>query len=140
VDAAGGDSDPHPTDDARRPPSPPLPDAGPFRRSFWRSPLRGPWLASFLSAALLPLIVVCALTGFLSHAAYNPGLGENALSGLMLLVWYPLVLSKAAAGFENTTGMSTDVYMERWLLLTAVLLVGSALLLAVRARGLREPR
>ena len=60
------------------------------------------------------------------------------LSGLMLLVWYPLVLSKAAAGFENTTGMSTDVYMERWLLLTAVLLVGSALLLAVRARGLRE--
>ena len=62
------------------------------------------------------------------------------LSGLMLLVWYPLVLSKAAAGFENTTGMSTDVYMERWLLLTAVLLVGSALLLAVRARGLREPR
>jgi len=79
VDAPGGDSDPHPTDDARRPPSPPLPDAGPFRRSFWRSPLRGPWLASFLSAALLPLIVVCALTGFLSHAAYNPGLGENAL-------------------------------------------------------------
>jgi len=66
-------------DDARRPPSPPLPDAGPFRRSFWRSPLRGPWLASFLSSALLPLIVVCALTGFLSHAAYNPGVGSNAL-------------------------------------------------------------
>ncbi len=61
------------------------------------------------------------------------------LSGLMLLVWYPLVLSKAAAGFENTTGMSTDVYLDRWLLLTAVLFLGSALLLAVRARGLREP-
>ena len=61
------------------------------------------------------------------------------LSGLMLLVWYPLVLSKAAAGFEDTTGMSTDVYLDRWLLLTAVLFLGSALLLAVRARGLREP-
>ena len=60
-------------------PSPP--DAGPFKRSFWRSPLRGPWLASFLSSALLPLIVICALTGFLSHAAYDTDLGENAVFG-----------------------------------------------------------
>ncbi|MEJ7789268.1 MAG: hypothetical protein WKF29_05230, partial [Thermoleophilaceae bacterium] len=67
-------------DDRARPlPSPPLPDAGPFRSGFWKSPLRGPWLASFLSSALLPLIVICALTGFLSHAAYEPGLGDNAL-------------------------------------------------------------
>ncbi len=66
-------------EDARRPPSLPVPEAGPFRRSFWKSPLRGPWLASFLSSALLPLIVICSLTGFLSHAAYNPALGENAL-------------------------------------------------------------
>lgn len=65
--------------DARRPPSPPVPEVGPFRASFWRSPLRGPWLASILSSALLPLVVVCAITGFLSHAAYNPGLGGNAL-------------------------------------------------------------
>ena len=64
---------------ARRPPSPPLPDAGPFRSSFWRSPLRGPWLASFLSAALLPLILICAATGFISHAAYETDLGSNAL-------------------------------------------------------------
>jgi len=66
-------------EEVRRPPSPPVPEVGPFRRGFWKSPLRGPWLASFLSAALLPLIVVCALTGFLSHAAYNPDLGRNAL-------------------------------------------------------------
>ncbi len=66
-------------DDARRPPALPVPEVGPFRRGFWKSPLRGPWLASFLSSALLPLIVICALTGFLSHAAYNPGLGDNAL-------------------------------------------------------------
>jgi len=56
-----------------------VPEVGPFRRSFWKSPLRGPWLASFLSSALLPLIVICSLTGFLSHAAYNPDLGQNAL-------------------------------------------------------------
>ncbi len=59
------------------------------------------------------------------------------LSGLMLLVWYPLVLSKAPGGFQRTTGMSTDVYLERWLLLSAVLFAGSALLFAVRARRLR---
>ncbi len=54
------------------------PPSGPFRREFWRSPLRGPWLASILGSALLPLIVICAVTGFLSQAAYDPGLGDNS--------------------------------------------------------------
>jgi len=68
---------------ARRPPLPfpAKPPPGPFRRDFWRSPLRGPWLASFLSSALLPLIVICAITGFISHAAYDPDLGQNAIVG-----------------------------------------------------------
>jgi DMSO/TMAO reductase YedYZ molybdopterin-dependent catalytic subunit len=57
------------------------PPPGPFRREFWRSPLRGPWLTSFLGAALLPLIVICAVTGFLSHVAYYPNLGDNSISG-----------------------------------------------------------
>jgi len=59
------------------------------------------------------------------------------LSGLMLLVWYPLVLSKAPGGFERTTGMTTDVYLERWLALSGILFLGSALLLAARTRRLR---
>lgn len=67
--------------DPRTLPLPDPPEVGPFRRSFWRSPLRGPWLASFLSAALLPLIVVCAVTGFLSHVAYETELGSNAVAG-----------------------------------------------------------
>jgi DMSO/TMAO reductase YedYZ molybdopterin-dependent catalytic subunit len=58
-----------------------LPDVGPFRADFWRSPIRGPWLASVLSAALLPLIAICALTGFVSHWAYEPHLGGNAVFG-----------------------------------------------------------
>jgi DMSO/TMAO reductase YedYZ molybdopterin-dependent catalytic subunit len=58
-----------------------LPAIGPFRAGFWRSPLRGPWLASVLSAALLPLLVVCALTGFVSHWAYDTDLGRNAVWG-----------------------------------------------------------
>jgi DMSO/TMAO reductase YedYZ molybdopterin-dependent catalytic subunit len=65
-----------------RPPVPKFPEEpppGPTRPSFWRSPLRGPWLTSILGSALLPLIIICAVTGFLSQAAYNPGLGHNSL-------------------------------------------------------------
>jgi DMSO/TMAO reductase YedYZ molybdopterin-dependent catalytic subunit len=57
------------------------PPPGPFRRQFWRSPLRGPWLSSVLGSALLPLIVVCAVTGFLSHVAYYPWLDGNSVTG-----------------------------------------------------------
>ncbi len=57
------------------------PPPGPFRQEFWRSPLRGPWLASVLGSALLPLIVICAITGFLSHAAYYPWLDGNSVTG-----------------------------------------------------------
>jgi DMSO/TMAO reductase YedYZ molybdopterin-dependent catalytic subunit len=58
-----------------------LPEIGPFRAGFWRSPLRGPWLASVLSAALLPLVAVCAVTGFVSHWAYDTDLGSNSVWG-----------------------------------------------------------
>ncbi len=56
----------------RRPP-------GPFRPEFWRSPLRGPWLTTLLGTLLLGGVTVVALTGFLSHAAYEPGVGSNAI-------------------------------------------------------------
>jgi hypothetical protein len=52
---------------------------GPFRPEFWRSPLRGPWLTSLLGSILLPLIAIVALTGLISHDAYRPALGHNAL-------------------------------------------------------------
>jgi DMSO/TMAO reductase YedYZ molybdopterin-dependent catalytic subunit len=69
------------SEDARRPPAPSPPSTGPFRRDFWISPLRGRWLTSFLGSAMLPLLVIVALSGFLSHAAYNPGLGANDVTG-----------------------------------------------------------
>jgi DMSO/TMAO reductase YedYZ molybdopterin-dependent catalytic subunit len=52
---------------------------GPFRPDFWRSPLRDTWLTAVLGTILLVLVTVVALTGFLSHAAYQPDLGRNAL-------------------------------------------------------------
>jgi DMSO/TMAO reductase YedYZ molybdopterin-dependent catalytic subunit len=54
------------------------PPPGPFRPGFWRSPLRGPWLTSFLGTLLLPLIVIVAVTGLISDGAYNPTLGLNS--------------------------------------------------------------
>lgn len=53
------------------------PPPGPFRKEFWRSPLRGPWLASVFSAALLPLVAITAFTGFASHISYESELGRN---------------------------------------------------------------
>jgi DMSO/TMAO reductase YedYZ molybdopterin-dependent catalytic subunit len=54
------------------------PPPGPFRREFWRSPLRGPWLTSFLGTLLLPLIAIVAITGLVSDGAYNAQLGLNS--------------------------------------------------------------
>jgi DMSO/TMAO reductase YedYZ molybdopterin-dependent catalytic subunit len=55
------------------------PPPGPFRPTFWRSPLRGPWLTSFLGTLLLPAILIIVFTGLISHDAYHPELGRNAL-------------------------------------------------------------
>jgi DMSO/TMAO reductase YedYZ molybdopterin-dependent catalytic subunit len=60
-------------------PWPADPPPGPFRKPFWDSPLRGPWLTAIFGSLLLIALSVVALTGFGSHAAYNPELGRNAL-------------------------------------------------------------
>lgn len=54
---------------------------GPFRPEFWRSPLRGPWLTSLLGTLLLPLVLVVALTGLISHGSYQPQLADNSPYG-----------------------------------------------------------
>ncbi len=58
-------------------PFPKEPPPGPTRPEFWKSPLRGPWMTSLLGSLLLPFILVCAVTGFLSQLAYSPELGDN---------------------------------------------------------------
>jgi len=52
---------------------------GPFRPGFWRSPLRGPWMTTILGSLLLVGVGVVGVTGLLSHAAYMPSLGHNAI-------------------------------------------------------------
>ncbi|MFJ7077405.1 hypothetical protein [Streptomyces sp. NPDC098781] len=57
-----------------------------------------------------------------------------ALSLLLLLVWFPLITGRVADRYAGVTGLSTDGFMARWLLITAVLFGGSAVVFVVRRR------
>lgn len=94
-------------------PFPETPPPGPFRREFWRSPLRGPWLASVLGLVLLAAVPVVFLTGLASHAAYDPGLGFNSVTGRRTwLEWWlfdwptrPSWIYSASQGTHVTLGL-----------------------------------
>ncbi|MEV4010728.1 hypothetical protein AB0J35_09525 [Nonomuraea angiospora] len=60
------------------------------------------------------------------------------LSGLLLLVWFPLILGGAERNYRWAVGLSTSPYLVRWLLITLVLFGVSGLLYAVRRRGSRR--
>jgi cytochrome c oxidase assembly factor CtaG len=53
------------------------------------------------------------------------------LSALLFLVFAPLIL-RLPPGFEHITGRPVTPYLMRWLLITAALFVGSAVILAWR--------
>jgi DMSO/TMAO reductase YedYZ molybdopterin-dependent catalytic subunit len=90
------------------------PPPGPFRRSFWRSPIRGPWLTSVFGLVLLACIPVMFATGLLSYAAYNPDLspvndltpGKGPL-GFYLFSWptHPVWLYRLNQGVHVTLGL-----------------------------------
>jgi hypothetical protein len=109
------------------------------------------WLGGGIVAHDLVLLPFYSLLGLLAGAALlrpprNPSRLRVAalnhlrapalLSGLLALVWFPLIAGKGAGTFERATGLSNDVYFERWLLLSIALFAASALVFAVRARGL----
>jgi hypothetical protein len=55
-----------------------------------------------------------------------------AISGLLFILFIPLILRTGEATYTSVSGQTPDSYLERWLGITAVLFVGSALLLVVR--------
>lgn len=65
-----------------------------------------------------------------------------ALSCLLLLVWFPLIsgVGRVDRRYRSATGLSPDGFLGRWLLITAVLFGGSALLLALRVRRATKVR
>jgi hypothetical protein len=110
------------------------------------------WLGGSIVAHDLVLFPLYALVGVLVAAAVLPGEHRSRLrlaalnhlrvpallSGLLLLVWYPLVAGPAERTFMRLTGLSKDVYLGRWLLLSAALFAASAALFALRLPGLRR--
>jgi hypothetical protein len=59
------------------------------------------------------------------------------LSGLLLIVFAPLIFGADTPDFEATTGLTPPDYLARWLLATAAMFVISALAYALSLRGKR---
>ena len=59
-----------------------------------------------------------------------------ALSALLLLVWFPLIL-RLRSPYHASTTLSADPYMWHWLAVTGALFLLSAVAFALRLRGLR---
>jgi hypothetical protein len=57
-----------------------------------------------------------------------------ALSGLLLLVWFPLIL-RLQSPYRASTMLSADPYVWHWLAVTGVLFLLSAVAFALRLRG-----
>ncbi|MFC8566055.1 hypothetical protein ACFUIW_09840 [Streptomyces sp. NPDC057245] len=98
----------------------------------------------FVGAALLHDLVLLPLYALADRAVVR-GLGAvgrrewalyvrvpAAFSGLLLLVWFPLISGRVDERYRSVAGLSPDGFLTRWLLITAVLFGGSALLLALR--------
>jgi DMSO/TMAO reductase YedYZ molybdopterin-dependent catalytic subunit len=94
----------------------------PFQPTFWRSPLRGPWLTSALGSILLVPVAVVIVTGFLSHVAYEPDLRGNAIvpagADLPLLFSWP---SAPTYLYAITQGLHVNVGLAAVPLLLAKL-------------------
>ena len=60
-----------------------------------------------------------------------------ALSGMLLLIWFPLIL-RLPARFPATTTLSLDPYLWHWLAVTGALFLLSAAALALRLRAGRR--
>jgi hypothetical protein len=108
------------------------------------------WLGGSIVAHDLILFPFYALVGAIAAGVLVPRTNHSRLriaalnhlrvpallSGLLLLVWFPLVAGKGERSFMRVSGLSKDVYFGRWLTITAVLFAGSALLFALRLRRL----
>src|SRR5712691_2726337 len=57
-----------------------------------------------------------------------------ALSGLLLLVWFPLIL-RLRSPYHASTSLSADPYAWHWLAVTGTLFLLSAVAFALRLRG-----
>ncbi len=120
------------------------------------------WLGWFVAAALLhdvALLPAYSLLDRIGHAVLRrsdrrlPGRDPRGpaqvplvnhvrvpalISGLLLLIYFPLILGPAAPGYLSATGHHPSGYLRNWLLITLALLIASAVIYAVRVRKRRR--
>jgi hypothetical protein len=61
------------------------------------------------------------------------------ISGILLLIYAPLIAKRADSWYMQSTGHPIVHYLRNWLLITAVLFAGSALIYAIRVLRQRRP-
>jgi hypothetical protein len=105
------------------------------------------FLAWFVGAALLQDLVLLPIYTALDHlvharvrtASRHPRVpivnhlrAPALISALLLLIYFPLILGPALPQYVSATGHHPAGYLRDWLLITAALFAGSALIYAVR--------
>ena len=114
------------------------------------------WIAWFVGAALLHDLVLLPL-----YSGLDRGLGRvvdrpprpplaprrvplvnhlrapAAISGILLIVYFPVILGLSADNYRNDTGHALAGYTRNWLLICAGLFAVSAIVYALRVRGRR---
>ncbi|MFD9000428.1 hypothetical protein ACFV0T_05500 [Streptomyces sp. NPDC059582] len=111
----------------------------------------------FVGAALLHDLVLLPCysvtdrgTQWLFRGRQEPGGGTHRpsvnhvrvpafVAGTLFLVWWPLIL-RQDGHYTPATGLSAEVFLPRWLLITAALFLASALVLIVRTWLRLRPR
>ncbi len=107
----------------------------------------------FVGAAILHDVVFVPIYSLLDRVARRgasaaPAVGRRVpvinhvrapalISGVLLLVYFPVIFRPGDSTYFAATGHHLRGYGRNWLLITAVLFLGSALVYAVRLRGAR---
>ena len=108
------------------------------------------FLIWFLGAALLHDLVLLPLYSALDLGArlglHLPAINylrvPALISGLLLLVYFPLILVEADRNYVRATGHHVHGYARNWLLITAALFAGSGVIYlgrSIRAGRRRDP-
>jgi hypothetical protein len=79
-----------------------------------------------------PALATVAGVPWLNHLR-----GPAVVSGVLLLVWSPLIL-RLPTTYQEASGLSAQPFLPRWLAVTAVLFAISAATLAVRVARIRQ--
>ena len=92
----------------------------------------------FLGAVLVHDLVLFPLYALADRAL--PRRGRNhvrvpaLLSGLLLLMFWPVITQHSESSYSFASGLDQDVFLGRWLAITAVLFTVSGLLFLLRRR------